>query len=68
MGPQASETTKGPIGRSVEEDTRPVEGGSTGQKRREAARPMEEEASASSPPMVVTREERQVTRPLTPTR
>ena len=33
-GLQASETTEGPVGRSVEEDTRPVEGGSTGQERR----------------------------------
>ena len=54
--------------RSVEEDTRPVEGGSTGQERREAARPMEEEATASSPPVVEPREERQVTRSPTPTR
>ena len=30
LGPQASMTTEGPDGRSVEEDTRPVEGGSMG--------------------------------------
>ena len=50
LGPQASVTAEGPAGRSVEEDTRPVEGGSTGQEREEAARPEEEEeATASSP-------------------
>ena len=57
LGPQASTTTEGPIGRSVEEAVRPVEGGSTGQERREAARPDEEEATASSPPVVEPREE-----------
>ena len=61
-GLPASETTEGPAGRLVEEDTRPVEGGSMGQERREAARPMEEEATASSPPVVEPREETQVTR------
>ena len=57
-GLQASKTTEGPTMRSVEEDTRPVEGGSTRQERKEAARPVEEEATASSPPVVEPREER----------
>ena len=60
-------TTEGPAGRSAEEYTRPVEGGSTGQERKEAARP-EEEATASSPPVAEPREERQVTRSPTPMR
>ena len=68
MGPQASVTTEGPVGRSVVEDTRPVEEGSMGQERREAARPDEEEATASSPPMAEPREERQVMRSPTPLR
>ena len=67
-GLQASETTEGPVGRSVEEDTRPVEGRSMGQEIKEAARPMEEEATASSSPVAEPREERQVTRSTTPTR
>ena len=67
-GLPASETTEGPTGRSVEEDTRPVEGGSTEQERREAARPVEEEATTSSPPVVEPREEMQEARSPTPTR
>ena len=62
LGPQVSVTTEGPVGRSVEEDTRPVEGGSTGQEREEAARPEEEEATASSPPAAEPCEVRQATR------
>ena len=50
------------------DDIRLVEGGSTGQEREEAARPMEEEAMASSPPMAEPREERQVMRSPTPAR
>ena len=61
-GPQVSVTTEGPAGRSVEEDTRPVEGGSTGQERKE------EEATTSSPPAAGPREERQATRLPTPLR
>ena len=57
LGPQASTTTEGPVGRSVEEVVRPVEGGSMGQEGREAAGPDEEEATASSPPVVEPREE-----------
>ena len=68
MGPQASMTTEGPVGRSVEEVTKPVEGGSMGQERREVARPDEEEATASSPPVVEPREEGQATRSPTPLR
>ena len=68
LGPQTSVTTEGPVGRSVEEDTRPVEGGSMGQERREAARPDEEEATASSPPMGEPCEERQAARSPTPLR
>ena len=67
-GPQASMTTEGPVGRSVEEVTKPVEGGSMGQERREAVRPDEEEATASSPPVVEPREERQAPRSPTPLR
>lgn len=51
-------TTEGPIRHSVVEDTRPVEGGSTGQERREAARPEEEEVTASYPPVAEPCEER----------
>ena len=68
LGPQASVTTEGPVGRSVEEVTKPVEGGSMGQERREAMRPDEEEPMASSPPVVEPREERQATRSPTPLR
>ena len=68
MGPQASMTAEGPVGRSVEEVVRPVEGGSMGQERGEAARPDEEETTASSPPVVEPRGEEPATGSPTPLR